>query len=1222
MNGGIKVELQPRYQLKKLSIGVVSVVAGMTATALTAHADDQQPTNNQSVQEQAIQSTSVTQPYSAPMGTSTQVSKYANNMTTEKETTNELNVMGGGNSNQVTKDASINQPVLPASALTESKVTSISSVRDAWHLTINYQWATSDDPKDPQYHGLPKEYSGKSPYSQNTVITMTPREVNGVPSGVDVTQTGTKVNITGVQDLGNVIGNGQQEGNINLEAGKTYRKYQFKITWPEYSEQVKTDPSGFTETMYTQVLPNGKVSWMSPDQSTTVKYYQLYNQIKIRYVDSNGKVIKTVDGQPLFPDKQKVGVFWENEMPDKYGLDQKKGSGIVYNLTWDGKTISGDGNGWAINSKDDTVLVTVPVTDTWSPTLVFDYMDWGPSHIDQDSVSHPDDPSWMTVSSVLSWDETPISVGNLTIGERCDITKLLPKGYSYAFAPFAKKVEIQLDGGDQVSIFADGKYVGKSSEIGLSLPLLFIPGHIYTEISYDSGLANVVVDVDKKTGKKTTLAEYAQYENNSLQNLSNDYNSLLDEYVNYLKSLDFSSKKYDYSMDFSSYFDLQKIIGGPKSALSNGLEYSLLTRLVAGNETLRDAIGTDLFYKNNPQFVNSLRETNADKVYVKSFDGLFDPIWNTSIFDDLLPKKRPTKNELDKWLIRAEAEKPLDNEDHHYKIVYTTTPEIIGKTTVTLVDDDSSGAIVGNPLNISGSANQKLKLSVLIPTGYQVVSTMPDYVQFDGNAHANPIVIHLKHQVTQENPEYKVATRTIVVNDPRTAPYTAIKQFAKLVRYSGKDMVTGKAKVSDWQPVNQFDSFKAPVIDKYRTTTPVIAVANPDINKLQQTVYINYEPAEIPATVFLNMYDLNGNRVKTQTFNGTVGKPLQLSLSIPDNYQLQAGQTANPTITPTQANESVDYVLAHRVTRQESIPEWSKAATVRVHINLPGGHTEEEGYAVRYYHYEYVDQVTNQSVGDEYVPKVFDNNGNFMYEGIDMPKIVAPKVDGYQAVVSESVSYDENNQHVHTAGVTINPEFDLTSPQLILDRFNSGSRDFDFTVTYHPIQRSYTVNYVDHAGKVIFSQQVTSGSDVALKAPVGYHLLTTKTTVKSLVGDMKNLQADVLVAPDVTTYVANGKNIPSNVDQLTKTVTRTVKIVMPNGHTRTINQRVKFDRVATVDSAGKITYSDWKAIGHDSFNRVFIPHYVGYRVDGVVNAVGNVNANDQNSVVMVKYVKL
>lgn len=98
----------------------------------------------------------------------------------------------------------------------------------------------------------------------------------------------------------------------------------------------------------------------------------------------------------------------------------------------------------------------------------------------------------------------------------------------------------------------------------------------------------------------------------------------------------------------------------------------------------------------------------------------------------------------------------------------------------------------------------------------------------------------------------------------------------------------------------------------------------------------------------------------------------------------------------------------------------------------------------------------------------------------------------------------------------------------------------------------------------------------------------------------------------------------ANVTDLSKLVTWTVKIEMPNGHIRTVKQTVRFERTVTVD--GTVTYSNYHVIGWNSFNKVFIPQRFGYKLifsDGSkgIAKIDNVNADTSDTAIVVKYVK-
>lgn len=133
-------------------------------------------------------------------------------------------------------------------------------------------------------------------------------------------------------------------------------------------------------------------------------------------------------------------------------------------------------------------------------------------------------------------------------------------------------------------------------------------------------------------------------------------------------------------------------------------------------------------------------------------------------------------------------------------------------------------------------------------------------------------------------------------------------------------------------------------------------------------------------------------------------------------------------------------------------------------------------------------------------------------------------------------------------------------------------------LNYQPVVKTVTVNYVDASGKVI--QSVTGVTK--LTAPTGYRLMTSDTIN---VDDSAVNTYNVLVEPVRKTYTVHDQ-LPANVKDLSKVVTRTVKIEMPNGHVRTIKQEVRFERTATVDANGTVTYSDYHVIGRNSFNEI------------------------------------
>lgn len=187
------------------------------------------------------------------------------------------------------------------------------------------------------------------------------------------------------------------------------------------------------------------------------------------------------------------------------------------------------------------------------------------------------------------------------------------------------------------------------------------------------------------------------------------------------------------------------------------------------------------------------------------------------------------------------------------------------------------------------------------------------------------------------------------------------------------------------------------------------------------------------------------------------------------------------------------------------------------------------------------------------------------------------------------------------------------------------SQDIILSVAYQELPSQITVKYMDHTGKVIKTahpkinnNQVVFDADV----PAGYQLATNVNSVKKL--DRLSQEYDVLVAP-IQRAVMPYERDSAVTEPLAKLVTRTIKITLTNGHQRVIRQQVRFERRAVIDNTGKVTYTDWQAIGSDRFNKLNVPKRKGYKLvitGSGLDRVDHVEASDGNQVVTVKYVRI
>lgn len=407
--------------------------------------------------------------------------------------------------------------------------------------------------------------------------------------------------------------------------------------------------------------------------------------------------------------------------------------------------------------------------------------------------------------------------------------------------------------------------------------------------------------------------------------------------------------------------------------------------------------------------------------------------------------------------------------------------------------------------------------------------------------------------------------------------------------------MTGEVKYSDWT-TGQWEAYTLDAVPGYSPSISKVSKVNVDGSSSDQTVAVIYTPNM--QTVVITFMDQSGNKIGTPvTVSGRIGETVNVNDQLPDGWKLYAGQALPTTITLALGTTKYDFVIKHL----QSF----------VSFDQPKGTTD-----------------LIAGTRDIYYPSGLSKN--------DLMKTITRTIkDGDRVVKTQSVTFVRNAVvDVVTGEVTyLNWSYDgeyllaayVPTPRngYTVDLVKSlvvtpDSKSSVVDLNYQPVVKTVTVNYVDASGKVIQSVMGVT----KLTAPTGYRLMTSDTIN---VDDSAVNTYNVLVEPVRNTYTVHDQ-LPANVKDLSKVVTRTVKIEMPNGHVRTIKQEVRFERTATVDANGTVTYSDYHAIGRNSFNKVFIPHRFGYKLifrDGSnsVAKIDDVNADAGNTMIVVKYVK-
>ena len=556
--------------------------------------------------------------------------------------------------------------------------------------------------------------------------------------------------------------------------------------------------------------------------------------------------------------------------------------------------------------------------------------------------------------------------------------------------------------------------------------------------------------------------------------------------------------------------------------------------------------------------------------------------------------------------------------------------------TVVLVDDDEHGKTVSSIQTEFAPIGSQVNISPVMPKNYYLVDPSQANFAYRLTDSDNQVVtIHLKHQLRTED---VVVPKDYVVHykaDPKFGDKTLAPDARMQVLYHQKvvtDLVTGEKTYGDLvfdgnktvksypkgalfsQPRSQdFNVISgdwhcsdgvwnstyvtAPEIDNWDLDDNLNRITGAGVTDHRRIGYTNPLhpnlpwfnngiPGEIYATpertvyfkpqqvrVTVNYVDVTGKVIASKDSNVAYEQSVKLSIpEMPANWQLMSGQNTDADYIPEWLAQEVNFVIDHKM---QYLPDYERADAVRrITLNEPGGLTKTLQQRYTFYRDAYKDLVTGDIT-----------EGDWNLNEATLPAIIFPRINGYQVK--------------DLAPVVVKPrQMEVVN------------------VDYEPVDNSATVKYVDANGKVV-GMQTPSAGEFKLEPPKGYHVRTAES-LKLAAGQ----EYDVLVVADKQIYSVN--DVPADIqhEPLTKVVTRTIKIVMPNGHIRTIKQRVKFERNMTVDNAGKIEYGDWHAIGHDRFNHVFIPKRVGYRVDGTVNTVADVKASDADSIVTVRYVKL
>ena len=324
--------------------------------------------------------------------------------------------------------------------------------------------------------------------------------------------------------------------------------------------------------------------------------------------------------------------------------------------------------------------------------------------------------------------------------------------------------------------------------------------------------------------------------------------------------------------------------------------------------------------------------------------------------------------------------------------------------------------------------------------------------------------------------------------------------------------------------------------------------------------------------------DDNGSKVGTPVSKtGLKGESSNISLTVPTNYVLAAGQTLPTSVTFGDTNTTVDIHLKHatKTVDKNNVPDgytkddFAKTINRTITAKEPTGDVD----------LSQTTELTRTGTYDEVTKKVI-SYGNWTTGSFD--EVTAPEVPGYTP------------SQAKVEGVRVTADSDFAP----------------VTITYTANRHTLNINYVDKDGnKIGNSYQIpgrtdeTVAVDVPGHVPANWELVPNQKYTTSITFGSDDPQDQNYVIQHKTT-TTDGRDHKDNQD-LYREVTRTILMKVPNATSQgRETETLSFYRIKTHDEVtGKDTYSDWTSNVTDN-TTVFDEFDVSKTNDGKEIAAG------------------
>ena len=479
---------------------------------------------------------------------------------------------------------------------------------------------------------------------------------------------------------------------------------------------------------------------------------------------------------------------------------------------------------------------------------------------------------------------------------------------------------------------------------------------------------------------------------------------------------------------------------------------------------------------------------------------------------------------------------------------------------VEYVDDDDHGKVVETD-QVPGKTDQTITVTPSAPANYDLVDNgSRTYTVTSDDAQA--VQIHVKHhQVTTS--ESKTVTRTVNVHTPHDGA-KVVKQTAELTRDVTTDQVTGNKTYGDWT-TGQWESYTPEAIPGYTSSTNEVLKTNVDGNSKNQMVDVTYT-ADAQKVEIVYVDDAKGDAVvKTDQIDGKTDETVKVTPAVPTGYELVGKVPSDYTMT-ADGHQTITVHLVH----QTKISSESKTVTRTINVHTPHDGAKVVKQTAELTRNVTTDQVTgNKTYGD--------------WSTTEWDRYVVPAVAGYV------------------------PSIEQVAQQVV----NGTTTDQTIDVIYSSGEHTTHINYVDGDGNIVHTTTIKGQTDgtvqVPNETPAGWTVVGEPVPTELAFGPDGHADVTVTVEHQHVTVTPDqpktptdklpdnpAKTYPNGVghDDLNKTITRTIKITMPDGQTKTVAQTAKLTRTADVDEVtGEVTYGKWATGEWSNYDVPTVPGY-------------------------------